>query len=156
MATRSDAAWFDLSPTYRARLQRAGITLEDYIAGVPLRSARGQSKAEPKRLVQRKELRTSEKVAMGVTSETLERRRKRFFGRQYAPPSKRRAGQTTRLHDQMVENWQKVIDSGISGRDFNRIMLKTELRRQTPGRHRSVNDIVISEEIDDLFWYHMA
>lgn len=156
MTTRSDAAWFDLNPKYRARLERAGITLDSYIAGVPLRAARGQTSAEPKRLVQRKTTRASEKVAMGVTSETLERRRKRFFGRQYAPPSKRAKGQTTRLHDQLVDNWERVINSGLSGREFNRIMLKTELRRQTPGRHRGANDLVISQEIDDLFWYHMA
>jgi hypothetical protein len=44
MAGRTAARWDALTPTYRARLLRGGITREDYIAGANLQRARGQSK----------------------------------------------------------------------------------------------------------------
>lgn len=43
---RSAARWRALSPAYRKRLERAGITKNRYIAGVPLRAGRGHSKTE--------------------------------------------------------------------------------------------------------------
>lgn len=41
---RSQAQWDALSPTYRDRLQRKGISASDYKAGAKLSEARGQSK----------------------------------------------------------------------------------------------------------------
>jgi len=40
---RSEAQWSKLSPAYRARLERGGLTRSDYLAGVPLSAARGHS-----------------------------------------------------------------------------------------------------------------
>lgn len=40
---RSQAQWDALSPTYRDRLQRKGISASDYKAGAKLSEARGQS-----------------------------------------------------------------------------------------------------------------
>lgn len=153
---RSDASWADLKPTYRARLQRAGITRDAYIAGVPLRAARGQANAEPRRLTTRKQTRTAEKAATGVTTETLERRRRRFFGKLYIPPSKRKAGVSTKTHSELEANWEKLVDMNLTPRQFSKIMNKTDVRRMTPNRHRRAGDIVIDEETDNLFWYHIA
>lgn len=46
---RTAAKWDSLSPTYRARLERNGISKSAYLSGVSLQKARGQAKAEPKR-----------------------------------------------------------------------------------------------------------
>lgn len=45
--------WNKLSPTYQARLKRAGITRSAYLSGVNLQKARGQ-KIEARRTVERK------------------------------------------------------------------------------------------------------
>lgn len=44
MAGRSLARWQSLSPTYRSRLERGGISSADYLAGANLSSARGQAR----------------------------------------------------------------------------------------------------------------
>lgn len=41
---RSEAAWNALSPAYRGRLERSGITRSKYVSGESLSSSRGHSK----------------------------------------------------------------------------------------------------------------
>ncbi len=45
---RTSAKWDALTPTYRARLERGGITRAAYLSGAKLQKARGQAKAEPR------------------------------------------------------------------------------------------------------------
>lgn len=46
-AKRNGRRWSDLSPAYRARLQRAGIDREAWLAGTDLRSTRGHAPGPP-------------------------------------------------------------------------------------------------------------
>lgn len=43
MVRRSSERWDSLSPSYRSRLERHGVSREDYIAGANLQGPRGQS-----------------------------------------------------------------------------------------------------------------
>ncbi len=46
MAHRSAQRWRELSPSYRQRLERSGITRQRYLAGEPLQKARGHRSRE--------------------------------------------------------------------------------------------------------------
>ena len=92
---RTAAKWDALSPTYRARLERGGITKSAYLSGAKLQKARGQAKAEP--------LRAKRKATPGKTAG-----RKPKVATSYNLPS-----------DTTMRRWKKRAEArGVTGEDW--------------------------------------
>jgi hypothetical protein len=102
---RGERSWSSLSPTYRQRLERAGVTRQAWLSGADLRSARGREPSPPPGAAPRD---VTERVIAGEGSRgDIERLRDWSQGSEYSSMSPDTAAALSQIPFP-VEQWSDV------------------------------------------------